>query len=137
VETDPTVYADSSALAKLVVDEPESGDFFEYLDNGPVIATSRIATVEVARAAAIADPGAGAQRRVDRILGYCLLVDVTAEVIDAARRLASRTLRSLDAIHLATALQIAPDEFVAYDRRLLSAAADHGLRVAAPGVTDR
>jgi predicted nucleic acid-binding protein len=136
VETEPTVYADSSALAKLVVHESESDDFFEYLDDGPVIATSRIATVEVARAAAVADPGADAQRRVDRILGYCLLVDVTAEVIAAARRLASPTLRTLDAIHLATALQIAPDEFVAYDRQLLTAAQAQGLRVAAPGVTD-
>jgi predicted nucleic acid-binding protein len=134
VETEPTVYADSSALAKLVVHESESDDFFEYLDDGPVIATSRIATVEVARAAAVADPGADAQRRVDRILGYCLLVDVTAEVIAAARRLASPTLRTLDAIHLATALQIAPDEFVAYDRQLLTAAQAQGLRVAAPGV---
>jgi uncharacterized protein len=136
VETEPTVYADSSALAKLVVREPESADLREYLDDGPVIATSRIATVEVARAAAVADPRAEAQRRVDHLLDYCLLVDVTAGVLQNARRLASLTLRSLDAIHLATALELGPDEFVAYDRQLLRAAAEQGLRIAAPGVTD-
>jgi predicted nucleic acid-binding protein len=136
VETEPTVYADSSALAKLVVREPESDHLRAYLDDGPVIATSRIATVEVARAAAVADPRAEVQRRVDHLLDYCLLVDVTAGVLQNARRLASVTLRSLDAIHLASALQVAPDEFVAYDQRLLAAAQAQGLRVAQPGVTD-
>jgi predicted nucleic acid-binding protein len=134
VETEPVVYADSSALVKLVLDEVESDELLEYLDGGPVIASSRIALVEVSRAATLRDPRAGVPEAVDRLLGGCLLVDVTADLLQAARRLASRTLRSLDAVHLATALRVAPDEFVAYDRRLLAVAAELGLSTAHPGL---
>lgn len=69
------------------------------------------------------------------MLAACLLVDVTDQVLRSAASLASRELRTLDAIHLATALHIDADELVAYDRRLVRAAEREGLRVAAPGLT--
>jgi uncharacterized protein len=71
-----------------------------------------------------------------RIRGTLAPQAPVADVPQNVRRLASRSLRSRDAIHVATALQIAPDEFVAYDERLLAAAQAEGLRTAAPGVTD-
>lgn len=42
--------------------------------------------------------------------------------------------KAVDAIHLASALRIDPDELLAYDRRLVAAAAERGLAVASPGL---
>lgn len=118
---------------KLVIDEPETPDLREHLLDDVLLATSGIALVEVARATEIANPSKEVQHEVRGLLGACLLVDVSRYVLDRAVELASRSVRSLDAIHLASALYIDADELVAYDRRLLSAAAEHGLMVASPG----
>lgn len=126
------IYADSSALVKLVIEEPESAALEQHLSGAYVLATSRIAVVEVSRATALANPAREVPEEVDRLLGACALVAVTAPLLRSARRLAAATLRTLDAIHLASALRIEPDELLAYDRRLLAAAAEHGLKVASP-----
>lgn len=118
---------------KLVIEEPETSDLREHLADDVLLATSGIALVEVARAAEIANPSKEVQLEVQRLLGACLLVDATRRVLDRAAELASRSVRSLDAIHLASTTYIDADELVAYDRRLLSAAADQGLRTASPG----
>lgn len=60
------------------------------------------------------------------------LVAVTRDLLRRAAELTSERLRSLDAIHLATALEVDPDEVVAYDRRLLEAAEAAGLRTSSP-----
>jgi len=99
-----------------------------------VLVTSRVALVEVARAVQIANPGQQAQVDVDRLVSSCMLVDVTAELLGVARTLASAALRTLDAVHLASALRVQADELLAYDRRLLEAAGQCGLASAAPGV---
>ncbi len=97
-----------------------------------MLATSRIALVEVSRATALANPHEAVRDEVDSLLGTCMLVAVSAQLLRAARNLASGAVRTLDAIHLASALRIEPDEFLAYDRRLLAAAAEHGLSIASP-----
>ena len=51
----------------------------------------------------------------------------SGETLRAAARLTSRTVRTFDAIHLASALRVDADEFLAYDRALLAAAIQHGL----------
>lgn len=104
-----------------------------HLADGPVLATSRIAVVEVPRAAAVANPAPEVQGESERLLASCMLVDVTDGLLRAAAGLASLSVKTLDAIHLASALRIAPDELVAYDRRLVEAAAERGLAVARPG----
>lgn len=60
------------------------------------------------------------------------------ELLDRAERLGPGSLRTLDALHLATALDFwpLPDGFICYDRRLADAARAHGLRVVAPGVDE-
>ena len=120
---------------KLVIEEVESAHLERHLANEVVLATSRLALVEVPRAARIANPAEELQQETRRLLDACLLVDVTDRVLRSAAALASRKVRTLDAIHLATALYIDPDELVAYDRRLLDAAGERGLRVAAPGLS--
>ncbi len=120
---------------KLVVEEPESSDLESYLASGGTMATSRLALVEVPRAAKIANPSEALQQEAQRLLAACLLVDITDRVLRSAAALASRDVRTLDAVHLATASYIDADELVAYDRRLLDAAAGQGVEVAAPGAS--
>ena len=62
-----------------------------------------------------------------------MLVALSAQLLRSARTLAAGAVRTLDAIHLASALRIEPDELLAYDRRLLDAATEYGLTVASPG----
>jgi len=69
---------------------------------------------------------------VDRLLTSCLVVAVSGQLLSAARKLASPSVRTLDAIHLASVLRVDADELLAYDRRLLAAAGDRGLSVASP-----
>jgi len=120
---------------KLVIEEPESVDLASHCANDVVLATSRLALVEVPRAARIAHPSEELQQETRRLLDACLLVDVSDRLLRSAAALASRKVRTLDAIHLATALYIDADELVAYDRRLLDAAGEQGLQVAAPGLS--
>ena len=111
--------------------EPESAALTLFLrETAHVLTTSRIALVEVRRAVGIANPKA----RPDavRLLESCLLVDVDADVLHRATRLASRDVRTLDAIHLATAQVVSADGFLTYDRRLASAAQRHHLDVHTP-----
>jgi predicted nucleic acid-binding protein len=97
------------------------------------LATSRIAVVEVSRATAIANPSQAVREEVDKLLASCALVAVSAQLLRSARELAAATVRTLDAIHLASALRVEADELLAYDRRLLAAAGEHGLTAASPG----
>lgn len=125
-------YLDASACVKLVSPEPESDALVDYLRHHPEQVTSVVADVEVARAAARLGPIAAQGARL--LFDTVTLVPLTAEVRELARTMPPLTLRSLDAIHLATASALGPDlgGLVAYDRRLLDAAADLGLPVASP-----
>lgn len=98
-----------------------------------MLAPNRVALVEVPRATSLANPAEEVRQETGRLLAACLLVDVGDRVLRNADAL-SRELRTLGAIHLATALHIDADELVAYDRRLLEAAVGQGLRVASPGL---
>ena len=119
---------------KLVVEESESEALDVHIARLPtVLVTSRIAMVEVSRAVKMVDPDEGAQVEADRLLASCALVELSPHLLRTARGLTSRAVRSLDAIHLASALRVAPDEFLCYDHRLSQAAAEHGLSQLAPG----
>lgn len=127
------LYADSSALVKLLLAEPESAALLTYIEAAPhTLATSRIAVVEVQRAVRIANPTAEGQRRAERVLASCLLLNVSPELLRDASSLASRELRTLDAIHLASAAQVSPDVVLTYDRRLANAARRLRFDVQAP-----
>ena len=127
-------YLDASALVKLVVEEPES-DACRAGVAGYRLVTSDVALVELTRASRIADPSGAALAAARRLLDETQLVNVSRRLLDRAAELASMEIRTLDAIHLATALDVQPDVFVAYDRRLLDAAERHGLSVVSPGAS--
>ena len=59
---------------------------------------------------------------------------ITDQVIDIAQRLGPVTLRSLDAIHLASATLLGVDLICGYDQRLLVAAEEYGFRTLSPGL---
>jgi uncharacterized protein len=130
----PLVYADSSALVKLVVEEAETEALERYLDETePVVTTSRLAVVEVARALARAHLERDNRGEAARLLRSYFLIDVTAAILDDAADLTS-DVRSLDAVHLASARHVGPDEVLVYDHRLARAAAELGFVVVQPGV---
>jgi predicted nucleic acid-binding protein len=126
-------YLDASALVKLIVAEPESGALRRYLGERPRIISSRIVEVELRRAVARQDE-IDAGDRVSSLIATVELLELDAEVARRAGELTPATLRTLDAIHLASALAIAPelDAVVAYDTRLAVAARAAGLAVVAP-----
>jgi predicted nucleic acid-binding protein len=131
VAIEPRRYADSSALVKLVLLEPESRALERHLAPGRTL-TSELAIVEISRSEKLADPPSNLIGSASSLLDRLELVAITTDVLRHAAELTSDRLRSLDAIHLATALAVEPDELIAYDQRLLDAAADAGLTTVSP-----
>jgi predicted nucleic acid-binding protein len=129
------VYLDASAVVKLVVEEAGSAQLSAYLLARPQRATSRITQVEVHRAAARAGVPS-APDRLTKVLDALTLIELDASLAASAASLRPASLRTLDAIHLATALALLPDleSFVTYDQRLVQAAASAGMSVVSPGV---
>jgi predicted nucleic acid-binding protein len=127
------VYADASALVKLVVREPESAALAAAIPAGARLATSGVSRVEVTRAVRVAGLEEDLERELTDLLDGCVLLDVDSDVLRSASALASERLRPLDAIHLATALAITPQIMFVYDRQLGRAARELGIRVEAPG----
>lgn len=125
---------DSSALIKLVVREPETAPLHAWLAARQKAAwsASSLTRVEVVRAVARAQAAAAPAAR--RLLAGMDLVPLAPTLLEVAADLGPPALRSLDALHLATALSLgsALDAFVVYDERLARAAADAGLPVIAP-----
>ena len=125
-------YLDASAIVKLIVKEPESAALLAALKGMDHHVTSRIATVEVMRAAA--RRGRVNADRLRAVLDALDMIELTEEVANRAGSMAPTGLRSLDAIHLASAMGIRREltSFVVYDERLADAARRLGLPVTAP-----
>ena len=119
---------------KLVIEEPESTALEAYVPRDAVLATSRIALVEVPRATAPANPSEEVRKETARLLQACLLVAVSDRVLRDAAAITFREVKTLDAIHLATALYVELEELIAYDRRLLTASEARGVTAVAPGL---
>jgi len=126
------LYLDSSAIVKLVVPEPETKALRELLRSWPDRVSSVVAGIEVERVARRL--GGGAVRRARSVLSRLALVDLDADVVREAAALEPPELRTLDAIHLATAISLGRDlgAVCAYDARLGSAAAAKTIHVVAP-----
>lgn len=129
------IYLDSSALLKLLHEETESATLADWLAarTATPVVSSELAKVEVVRASRRINPATLPEAAA--LLAGLDLIPLSGAVIDAAADVAGTTLRSLDAIHLASALSIRAglSAFVAYDRRLAEAASTSGLELHAPG----
>lgn len=129
---DTAAYLDASAIVKLVAHEAESDELRRWLGHSRMI-TSRIAIVEVGRAASRLGPQAASTAA--QVFEGFEVVELDADLAAEAARIGPLLLRALDAIHLVTALRVrsATGAFVAYDQRLTRAAEAMGLEVVQPG----
>ena len=129
------LYLDSSAIVKLVSREPETVDLVRVVRANPSLISSALAWAEVVRAARRVR---GNTARAEGVLNGIALVPVDDGIIRSAGALGPTTLRTLDAIHMATALSLGSDvsQLVTYDDRLAGAAAAAGIDVIAPGTAE-
>jgi predicted nucleic acid-binding protein len=125
------IYLDSSAVVKLARQEAETDALRAWIaaDPRPLI-VSALARTEAARALLRTEPAA--LLVLPAVLAVLHQHPVTDAVLDAAARLPGETLRSLDAIHLATAETLAPAWFVTYDKRLAESGRSRGLPIVSP-----
>jgi uncharacterized protein len=126
-------YLDSSAIVKLVVPEAESQALKAFLPHEPHPVSSALARVETLRAAARSSD-ASAIRDAEHVLAGITLLAITDAILTVAARLPPRLLRTLDAIHLASALSLGADleGLITYDERLAEAARQGGVTVYTP-----
>ena len=127
------IYLDSSAIVKLVSRERETPDLVEVLRADPAVISSALAWTEVIRAVRRAR---GPIARASQVLEGIAFVPIDEGILQAAADLKPVGLRTLDAIHIATALTLGDDisNLVAYDRHLAEAATAAGIPVVAPGI---
>lgn len=126
-------YLDTSALVKLVVNEAETGALMAWLDEtGGDWVSSDLARTELLRTVRRAAPDRVVRAR--EVLDSITLIDVSTQIYEEAARIDPPTLRTLDAIHLAVALDLGDDleTIVAYDDRLCEAAIANGVRTTTP-----
>jgi predicted nucleic acid-binding protein len=138
---DGLLYLDTSALMKLIVDEDESAALREELArwDDERFATSALARVELPRAVTRAVPQASiddALAVVAAILESMRIIPLTDQVIVLAAGVGPPVLRSLDAVHLASALVASPGNVLpvlcGYDQRLQAAGRERGFLAVSP-----
>lgn len=125
-------YLDSSAIVKLAVREPESLALRRYLRRRQPLVASALARTEVLRA--LLPAGDAAMSRGRAVLQRIDLIRVNDRILNAAGVLRPPELRSLDAIHLATAHELGNQlgALVTYDERMVGAAKQLGYKIAQP-----
>jgi predicted nucleic acid-binding protein len=127
----PVAYLDSSALVKLIAIEAETAALRQELGRWPDRASSLLASIEVTRTAQRL--GGHAPALAARVVGGLRLLAIDP-IVPAAAQIGGTTLRSLDAIHLATALSISGElgALITYDNRMISEGQALGLPVLSP-----
>jgi len=138
----PLIYLDASALVKTILEEQWSPDLDAYL-SGAELVSSELVLTEVPRAlrrksAVREDPSlASLLRQAEAQIAAIALRPVESALLIGAGLLAEPALRSLDAIHVVTALHVYPiDAFVTYDKRQAAVARLAGLQTVAPGADE-
>ncbi|MGZ5297713.1 MAG: type II toxin-antitoxin system VapC family toxin [Actinomycetota bacterium] len=127
------LYLDASAIVKLVRNEPETPALVEAIRADPEVVSSALSWTEVVRAARRARVR---PTRTTAVLDGIAGVPIDDGILRDAAELAPASLRTLDAIHLASARSFGEDidVVITYDERMIEAAASLGLTVRSPGV---
>ena len=123
------VYVDTSAMVKLISNEPESDALREYLDEGHAVVSSDLLETELRRIGVRLGLD---QVLITRVLDGVTLASLGREQFRDAGMFPRSGLRSLDALHLASALSVDASVLLSYDSKLSEAAKAHGLAVIAP-----
>ncbi|GAB2636902.1 type II toxin-antitoxin system VapC family toxin [Kribbella swartbergensis] len=128
------IYLDSAAIVKLAHAESESQALRDWLDVRAETGWTSSVLAEIESSRALARYAPDAVVRLHPVLDLIDLVELDAGIRILAQTVRPATVRSLDAIHLATALRIRPQltSFVTYDKRLADAARSAGLPVDVP-----
>jgi predicted nucleic acid-binding protein len=128
------IYLDSAAVVKLVHAEPESAALRSWLDERAEIQWISSVLTEIGSFRALARYAPEAVSRLPAVLDQIELIDLDQRIRMLAQTVTPATVRSLDAIHLGTALRFRSSltSFVTYDKRLLDAAQAAGLPIDAP-----
>jgi uncharacterized protein len=128
------IYLDSAAVVKLAHAEPESPALRAWLDERSDTGWVSSVLTEIESFRALARHAPGAVARLPAVLDQIELIGLDPPIRILARTARRATVRSLDAIHLGTALHARAvlTSFVTYDKRLLDAAAAAGLPVDSP-----
>jgi predicted nucleic acid-binding protein len=128
------IYLDTSAAAKLVHPEAESAALAVYLAErlATPLVSSALLYPELVRAVSRHRPELA--RRAVALVQRIMTVPLAGDIVTSAATIGNPAIRTLDALHLATAVTIASElqAFVTYDKRLGDAATEVGLTVAAP-----
>ena len=125
-------YLDSSAIVKLVVRETESLTLRRHLRRRRPLVSSALARTEVLRA--LLPAGNEALIRGRAVLQRIDLIRVNDRILNAAGVMDPPELRSLDAIHLATARELGAElsALITYDDRMAAAARQMGIKIVQP-----
>ena len=128
------IYLDSAAVVKLAHAEPESQALRDWLDERAETGWISSVLVEIESFRALARHAPAAVARLHPVLDQIELIDLSPRIRILAQTVQPATVRSLDAIHLGTALHARSrlTSFVTYDKRLLDAAEAAGLPASAP-----
>lgn len=128
----PSVYLDTSALGRVLLDEPDRAAILREIDGFDVRVASRLLRIELRRLAL----RHGLLESADQLLTRVSLMPLDDAILAMAETTPPSTVATLDAIHLTTALRLADagllDAVMTYDIRLAEGAQQHGLTVLAP-----
>jgi len=129
------VYLDSSAFVKLFLPESDSRALMRYLASRPQRVSAMLLRTEALRTAVRAMLSPQRMLLVRALLDGVSFITAGVTLSDEAGILRPPELRSLDAIHLATARSLGTNlgAFITYDQRLAAAAAWYGIPVLSPG----
>jgi len=127
------VYLDTSALGRVVLDEPDSDAISRALAGFHAVVSSRLLGIELRR---LGLRTGISREEIETWLTGVALVPMEDAILAAAEAVSPASVATLDAIHLATALQLAAEGHVAsimtFDRQLAEGAREHGLTLIAP-----
>ena len=127
------VYADTSALVKLVLEEAETDALANWIDEHQArVLTCDLSSTELMRAVRRSNPDRAPHAR--ELLSRCALIRLDPSLYESAGLLDPTELRSLDAIHLTAARLLGRqlDGLLTYDDRLAEAAQSMGMRIYSP-----
>lgn len=127
-----SVYVDTSALGRSLLDEPEKPAIERTLDTFERFVSSSMLRTELRRLGFRRDM----LDRVDALLAGVSLIKVDHAILTEAETIAPATLATLDAIHLATAVRLSKagrlNALMTYDKQLADGAREHGIEVLSP-----
>jgi predicted nucleic acid-binding protein len=126
------LYLDTSVLGRVLLDEPDTATIRHELGRFERHISSRLLRVELYRLGLREDM----LEYVDELLSGKVLIPLDEEILAAAETIAPSVVRTLDAIHLATAIRLVNagqlDALMTYDKQLATGAREHGLEVLSP-----